>query len=87
MNIPNHIFEGLDNFFWLKMLKFVDADPDPGSGNLLTLDPGSGINIPNPQHCLCTEKRGLESSLWIQELWRLLDEQNGEQLGQMRQVS
>jgi hypothetical protein len=25
------------------MLKFFDADPDPGAGVSLTLDPGSGI--------------------------------------------
>jgi hypothetical protein len=29
--------------FWLKILKFFDADPDPGSGILSTLDPGFGI--------------------------------------------
>jgi hypothetical protein len=27
----------------LKILKFFDSDPDPGSGIFLTLDPGSGI--------------------------------------------
>jgi hypothetical protein len=39
------------------MLKFFDADLDPGSGIFLTLDPGSknsdprsGINVPDPQH-------------------------------------
>jgi hypothetical protein len=39
------------------MLKFFYEDPDPGSGILLTLDLGSGmekfgsgINIPDPQH-------------------------------------
>jgi hypothetical protein len=39
------------------MLKFFDADADPGSGIFLTLDPGwknfnpgTGINIPDPQH-------------------------------------
>jgi hypothetical protein len=31
------------NNFWVKMLTFFDADADPGSGNLLTLDPASGI--------------------------------------------
>jgi hypothetical protein len=39
--------------FWLKILKFFDADPDPRI--FLTLDPGrknqgSGINIPDPQY-------------------------------------
>ena len=39
------------------MLKLFDADPDPGSGIFLTLDPvwknsnpGSEINITDPQH-------------------------------------
>jgi hypothetical protein len=52
MNIFDHISESLETFFWIKILKFfdADADPDPGSGNLF--DPGSGINIPDPQHWL-----------------------------------
>jgi hypothetical protein len=29
---------------------------DPGSGMGKNQDPGSGINIPNPQHCLKTMK-------------------------------
>ncbi len=40
------------------MLKIYDVDPDPRSGIFLTLDPGwknsdpgSDINIPDPQHC------------------------------------
>jgi hypothetical protein len=52
-----------EQFFRLKMLKFFYAypDPDPGSGiwNIFdlesgmekNLDPGSRINIPDPQHC------------------------------------
>jgi hypothetical protein len=56
MNNPDHISESLKTIFWVKILKFFDADPDPGSGIFLTLDPGwkkfgSGINIPDPQHC------------------------------------
>jgi hypothetical protein len=39
MNIPDHIFESLETIFWVKKLKFFDADP--GSENLF--DPGSGI--------------------------------------------
>jgi hypothetical protein len=42
---------------WVKIIKFFDEDPDPGSGIFLALDPrwknsdpGSGINIPDPQH-------------------------------------
>jgi hypothetical protein len=56
MNITGH---GLETIFRvnLKILKFFYADPDPGSGVFLTLDPGwkkfgSGINIPDPQQCL-----------------------------------
>jgi hypothetical protein len=43
MNIPDHIFESLETVFWLKILEFFDADanPDPGSGNFLTLNSGS----------------------------------------------
>jgi hypothetical protein len=52
MNITDHFSE----FFGLKMFKFFYADLDPGSGAMLTLDPGygmekfgSGINIPDPR--------------------------------------
>jgi hypothetical protein len=41
MNIPDHIFENLDTIFWVKILKFCDADPESGSRNLY--DPESGI--------------------------------------------
>jgi hypothetical protein len=34
-------FQELRNNFWVKILKFFDADPDPGSRNLF--DPGSGM--------------------------------------------
>ncbi len=34
------IFQELRNNFWVKILKFFDADRDPGSGIFLTLDPG-----------------------------------------------
>jgi hypothetical protein len=57
MNITEHIFESLETIFWVKIFKFFDADPDPGSGVFLTLDPGwknsdpgSGINITDSQH-------------------------------------
>ncbi len=43
MNIPDHISESLETIFWVKILKFFDVDPDPGSGIFVTLDPGSGI--------------------------------------------
>jgi hypothetical protein len=55
MNILDLIFE----FLGLKILKFSDADSDPDSGILATLDEsnpgwkksdqGSGINIPDLQ--------------------------------------
>jgi hypothetical protein len=62
-NILDHISESLETFFRLIILKFfdADADPDPASRNLFypgsrirdekNSDPGSGINIPDPQHC------------------------------------
>jgi hypothetical protein len=45
MNIPDHISESLETIFWVKIVKFfdADADADPGSGNLF--DPGSGMEI------------------------------------------
>jgi hypothetical protein len=39
MNIPDHFSESLETVFRVKILKFFDADPDPGSGIFLTLDP------------------------------------------------
>jgi hypothetical protein len=54
MHIPDHFSESLE-----KILEFFDADTDPGSVIFLTLgpgwknsDPGSGINIPDPQQWL-----------------------------------
>jgi hypothetical protein len=46
MNNPDHISESLETVFWVKILKFFDADP--GSGLEIF---GSGINILDPQHC------------------------------------
>jgi len=40
MNNPDHISKSLDAIFFIKILKFFDADP------------GSGINIPDLQHRL-----------------------------------
>jgi hypothetical protein len=40
MNIPYHISESLETIFWVKLLKFLDADS--GSGNLFD----SGIRDP-----------------------------------------
>ncbi len=56
MNNPDHIFWSLEtNFFWVKILKFFDADPGSGMETVRIRDgkksdPGSGINIPDPQH-------------------------------------
>ncbi len=36
----DHISESLETIFSVKILKFYDADLDPGSGIFLTLDPG-----------------------------------------------
>jgi hypothetical protein len=40
INILDPISERLETMFWVKILKFFDADADPGSGIFLTLDPG-----------------------------------------------
>jgi hypothetical protein len=55
MNNSNHISESLETIFLVKILKFFDADP--GWQKF-----GSGINIPDPQHCynqskMCTFKQ------------------------------
>jgi hypothetical protein len=36
INIPDHISESIETTFWIKILKFSDADP----GIIVTLDPG-----------------------------------------------
>jgi hypothetical protein len=38
---PGSSFGVLRTFLGLKILKFFDADPDPGCGIFLALDPGS----------------------------------------------
>jgi hypothetical protein len=52
MNIPDHIFESLVTIFWDKMLKFFDADPDPGrkkfGSGILDKHPGSAILLFRP---------------------------------------
>ncbi len=40
MNIPDYFSESLETVIMVKILKFFEADPDLGSGVLLTLDPG-----------------------------------------------
>jgi hypothetical protein len=53
MNILDHISESLETIFWIKILKFFDADAEPVFGNLF--EPRSGIrekHLPDPQHCI-----------------------------------
>jgi hypothetical protein len=40
MNIPDNIFESLETIFWIKIIKFFAADPEPGSGIFKTRGPG-----------------------------------------------
>jgi hypothetical protein len=42
----DHISKSLETIFWVKILKFFDADPEGKNSDL-----GSGINIPDPLHC------------------------------------
>jgi hypothetical protein len=58
MNNPDHIFLSLETIFWVKILKFFDADPGSGMETVRIRDgkksgPGSGINIPD-LHCCNT---------------------------------
>jgi hypothetical protein len=58
MNNPDHISESLETISWVKILKLFEADPGSGMGKNWIQDPGwttfgSGINIPDLQHC-CT---------------------------------
>jgi hypothetical protein len=50
MIIPDHFSQSLETVFRTKILKFFDADQDPGPGisdpGWKNSDPGSGINIP-----------------------------------------
>jgi hypothetical protein len=41
MNNPDHISESLETFFWVKILKFFDADPGSRMEKI-----GSGIRDP-----------------------------------------
>ncbi len=51
MNSSDHISERLETIFWVKNTNYFLRIRDPG-GIFLTLDPGSGTNMPDPQHCL-----------------------------------
>jgi hypothetical protein len=46
MNNLDHISESLETIFWVKILKFFDADAEAGSGNLFYL--GSGKKNSDP---------------------------------------
>jgi hypothetical protein len=57
MNNPDHISESLESIFWVKILKFFDADPGFGMEKIRirdvkNSDPRFWINIPNRQNCL-----------------------------------
>ncbi len=60
MNNPDHISESLETIFWVKILKFFDADPGSGDRDGKNSDPkwkhsdpASGI-VPDPQYWLIT---------------------------------
>jgi hypothetical protein len=41
INNPNHISERLETIFWVKILKFFEADPKSGMEKIRIWDPGS----------------------------------------------
>ena len=41
MNNPGHISESLEAIFWVKILKFLDADPGSGKEKICIRDPGT----------------------------------------------
>jgi hypothetical protein len=43
MNNPDHISESLETIFWVKILKFFDADPEAGIRDGKKSDPESGM--------------------------------------------
>jgi hypothetical protein len=66
LNNPHLISESSETMFWVKILKFIDLDP--GSGMEIRIrDPGwnklgSGLNIPDPQHCLTAWKKAVTTA-------------------------
>jgi hypothetical protein len=53
MNNQVHISESLETIYWVKILKFIVADPGWKKFEESGMEKfGSGINIPDPQHCL-----------------------------------
>jgi hypothetical protein len=67
MNNPDHISGSLKKLFWVKILKFFDADPGSGMKKIRrdgkNWDPGFVITIPDPQHCLRMRGSGSSFSL------------------------
>ncbi len=62
---PGSYSESLETIFWVKILKFFDADP--GSGILMTLDPGSGKEKnPHPESGI--NIRDVDSKHWKKDL-------------------
>jgi hypothetical protein len=64
MNNLDHISEGLETIFWVKILKFFDADPgwkkfESGIRDGKNSGPESGINIPDLQHWI------RHNTIWI----------------------
>jgi hypothetical protein len=51
MNNLDHISECLETIFWVKILKFFDADLGSRMEKIRICDPVFAINIPDPQHC------------------------------------
>jgi hypothetical protein len=49
INNPDPISESLETIFWVKILKFFDADPDPGSGIFLPWIRDKKIRIRDPR--------------------------------------
>jgi hypothetical protein len=66
MNNQDHIFESLETYFWVKIF---DADPGSGMEKIRirdgkNSDPASGINIPDPQHCICCRQVAASCLAW-----------------------
>ncbi len=49
MNHPDHIAESLETIFWVKILKFFDADPGSGLEKIQIRDKHPGSTIPKLQ--------------------------------------
>ena len=65
MNNPDDIFESLETIFWVKILKFFDADP-----GWKKVGSGIGDKHPDLQHCFYLKnlKGHLESVLGVHAL-------------------